>query len=74
MSERRRILELFEQQKDYLEEKINSGIENNRKGTFNLKIIQKNGEPIPGAKVFVNQKSHEFRFGANIFMLDGFET
>lgn len=74
MSERRRILELFEQQKDYLEEKINSGIENNRKGTFNLKIVQKNGEPIPGAKVFVNQKSHEFRFGANIFMLDGFET
>lgn len=74
MSERRRILELFEQQKDYLEEKINSGIENNRKGTFNLKIVQKNGEPIPGAKVFVNQKSHEFRFGANIFMIDEFEN
>lgn len=74
MSERRKVLELFEQQKDYLDEKIKSGIENNRKGRFNLKIVRENGEPVPGAKVFVNQKSHEFRFGANIFMIDEFEN
>ena len=74
MSERRKVLELFEQQKDYLYEKIKSGIENNRKGRFNLKIVRENGEPVPGAKVFVNQKSHEFRFGANIFMIDEFEN
>lgn len=74
MSERRKVLELFEQQKDYLDEKIKSGIENNRKGRFNLKIVRENGEPVPGAKVSVNQKSHEFRFGANIFMIDEFEN
>lgn len=74
MSERRKVLELFEQQKDYLDEKIKSGIENNRKGRFNLKIVRENGESVPGAKVSVNQKSHEFRFGANIFMIDEFEN
>ena len=74
MSERRKVLELFEQQKDYLDEKIKSGIENNRKGRFNLKIVREHGEPVPGAQVFVNQKSHEFRFGANIFMIDEFEN
>lgn len=74
MRERRKVLELFEQQKDYLDKKIKSGIENNRKGRFNLKIVRENGEPVPGAKVFVNQKSHEFRFGANIFMIDEFEN
>ena len=32
MSDRRNILELFEAQKDFVEEKISSGIEQHRKG------------------------------------------
>lgn len=74
MSERRKIMELFEQQKEYSEEKINTGIELYRKGYANVTVKDENGNVIPGAKITVEQKSHEFRFGANIFMLDELET
>ena len=66
MSERRRVLELFEAQKDFMEEKVNAGIEQNRKGYVNITIKDSDGEVIPDAKVKISQKSHEFKFGANI--------
>jgi len=37
-------------------------------------VVDKEGTPIPNAKIKLIQKSHEFRFGANIFMLDELET
>ena len=72
--ERRRILELFDSQKDYVEDKVNSGIELYRKGYANITVKDENGNIIPNAKIKVNQKSHEFKFGANLFMLDELET
>lgn len=74
MSERRKVLELFEAQKDFMEEKVSAGIEQYRKGYANVTVIDSNGNPIPNAKIKVNQKSHEFKFGANLFMLEEFET
>ncbi len=74
MSDRKRILELFESQKDFYEEKVKTGIEKNRKGDAEIKICDKDGKAISGAKIRVNQKSHEFRFGANLFMLDELES
>ena len=74
MSERRRILELFEAQKDFTGEKIQHGIETYRKGFGKITVTDESGHPIPGAKITVNQKSHEFKFGANLFMLEEFET
>ena len=74
MSERRRVLELFEKDKDVLEKKIASGIENHRKGDCKIKFVRKDGTPLKGVKVKFSQKSHEFRFGANLFMLDELET
>lgn len=74
MSDRKKILELFEKQEDYINKKISFGIENYRKGNCGIKVIDINGKPIPNAKIKVAQKSHEFRFGANIFMLDEFEN
>ena len=74
MSERRKILELFEEQKEYLAEKINFGIEQYRKGYANISVKDSCGNPVPGAKITVNQKSHEFKFGANLFMLDELES
>ena len=65
MSERRKILELFEEQKEYMEDKINFGIEQYRKGYANISVKDSCGNPVPGAKITVNQKSHEFKFGAN---------
>lgn len=72
--DRRRVLELFEEQRDFVNAKVAQGIEENRKGDCHIVIVDKNGEPIKNAKVKAEQKEHEFRFGANIFMLDELET
>ena len=71
--ERRKVLELFEAQKDMWESRARDGIENYRKGFANITVKDKDGNPVK-AKIKASQKSHEFRFGANIFMLDELET
>lgn len=47
------------------DERIQEGIEKNRKGTFSVKTALKTGE-----KVIVKLRNHKFRFGCNMFMLD----
>lgn len=74
MSDRRKILDLFEEHKDIINEKIASGIEKYRKGDCSVKITDEKGMPLSNAQVKIKQKTHEFRFGANLFMLDELET
>lgn len=74
MSERKKVLELFEKNKDYMEERISCGIEQNRKGYAEISVKDVQGNPVSGAKISVKQKSHEFKYGANLFMLDEFEN
>ncbi len=72
--ERWQVLEMFEENKEELRTRINAGIEVNRKGSATITVKDKDGNVIPGARVKAVQKSHEFRFGANLFMLDELET
>ena len=74
MSDRRKVLELFDEQEDSWKQRADEGIERYRKGDGRLTVVDKEGNPIPNAKIKLIQKSHEFRFGANIFMLDELET
>lgn len=74
MTERRKVLELFEEQKDLVNERVSYGIETYRKGDGSIRVTDKDGAPIPNASIKLNQRSHEFRFGANLFMLDELET
>lgn len=74
MSERRKVLEKFEEQYEYMQERVNSGIEEYRKGDFTITVTDADGKGIDNVKIRVNQKSHEFKFGANLFMLDELET
>lgn len=74
MYDRRKILEFFDEQKDYLNQKISDGIEKYRKGNAEIILTDINGNPINNAEIKITQKNHEFRFGANIFMLDQLET
>ena len=73
MNERREILRSFEENKDYINKRVSEGIEKSRKGNLSLKILDKSGKPVSNANVEINQVSHEFKYGANIFMLDEFE-
>jgi GH35 family endo-1,4-beta-xylanase len=74
MSERRQVLELFEEYKDFTADRVKNGIELYRKGYAFLSVKDESGAPVEGAEITVKQKSHEFRFGANLFMLDELET
>lgn len=73
MSERREILKSFEDNKDYINKRVSEGIEKNRKGKAVLKIVDEKGNSLSNARVEIKQISHEFKYGANIFMLDEFE-
>ena len=74
MSDRRKVLELFEEQKDFLNDKIKHGIETYRKGDATLTFTDENGNPVSNARVKIKQKTHEFKFGANLFMIDELES
>lgn len=74
MSDRRKVLDLFEAQKDYMDSRVEHGIELYRKGFGYITVKDAEGNVIPNAQVKVKLKNHEFRFGANIFMLDELET
>ena len=74
MSRRNEVLKNFDENEEYTTERINSGIELNRKGTAKIKLVDKNNKPVSGAKIKVVLKKHEFKYGANNFMLDVLET
>ena len=74
MSERtEKILKQFRRNEDIINERLNHTIENDRKAKAVFQIVDKNGTPVKGAKVKVKLKNHDFKHGANIFMLDEFE-
>jgi len=52
-----------------VEKRIDEGIEKNRKSGAVLTIRDAAGNPLAGADVKITQKSHEFLFGCNIFVL-----
>lgn len=49
--------------------RIDAGIERNRKGNAALEVVGKDGKPLAGAALEIRQKSHEFLFGCNAFVL-----
>ncbi len=71
--ERRKVLEFFEKYADYTRDRINTGIERNKKGYAYITVKDSGGNPVKGT-VKIKQKTHEFKFGVNMFMLDQLET
>lgn len=68
------LLELFHEKREETEKRIADGIEKYRKGDLEILIKDKDGAPIKGARLTLSQKNHEFKFGANLFMLDEMES
>lgn len=58
--------------RELLEGRAKDSIEKHRKGWCKLRFVDELGNPIKGKKVKVNQQAHDFKYGANIFMLDEF--
>ena len=52
-----------------IQQRIDNGIERNRKSDVVLTIVDAAGAPIPSTEVNVAQTSHEFLFGCNLFVL-----
>ncbi len=74
MSRRDTALRFFSNQSEELKLRAKSGIELYRKGNADITIRTADGSPLPeNITVEAEQVNHEFRFGANIFMLDEFE-
>ena len=68
------ILKPFEDAKEYMEDRIQSGIEAHRKGYVTLRFRSKDGKPLGPVHIRISQKTHDFRFGANCFLLDEMES
>jgi GH35 family endo-1,4-beta-xylanase len=64
----------FAAYKEYMEYRISQGIENNRKDFAVIHIRDKQGKPLTNAQVKINQTTHQFKFGANLFLLDEMES
>lgn len=65
-------LRYFNEQKRQVESRVKGDIERYRKAFAKIVVLDKEGTPIENCKVRIKQKSHEFKFGCNIFMLDQF--
>ena len=74
MNNRKNVLKYFEQNKDFFESTVYPNIEKYRKGDIKISVRDKDGNPISCDNMKIKQISHEFKFGANIFMLDEMET
>ncbi len=72
MDRGRELLKKFEEQKFFMKDKISSGIETNRKGYAFLSITDAEGKNVPVDEIKIIQKDHDFRYGANLFMLEEF--
>ncbi len=67
-------LRYFAQHKTWMEDRIESGIEAHRKGWLKLRFVDSEGNPVENVQVRLDQKTHDFKFGCNLFMLDELET
>jgi len=75
ISEKRKLyMEAYEKDKAEIDKKISEGIEKYRKGYCKVRFVDKDNNPVSGKKVKLTQQTHDFKYGANIFMLDEFES
>ena len=63
------LLQFFDKYAAEVAEKTNEGIEKHRKGDFTITLNGKKEKQIK-----LTQKTHDFKFGCNAFMLASFET
>lgn len=74
MYERKKVLSGFYDSCEFFDKTVKENIEKYRKGDVKIFVVNKDGSPVKDAQITLNQLTHHFKFGANIFMLDELET
>ncbi len=74
MSSQKIVSELLEKCREVTDSRVESGIEKNRKGDAVIKVTDSSGKPVPDAHIKIKQTSHDFKYGANLFLLDELPT
>jgi len=72
--ERKKVLSGFYDSCEFFDKTVKENIEKYRKGDVKIFVVNKDGSPVKDAQITLNQLTHHFKFGANIFMLDELET
>lgn len=73
VSEKREVcLKEYEEHRSFIDSRCEADIEKYRKGEMRIYIKDRNGKAVKGKKISIHQKTHDFKYGANIFMLDEF--
>ena len=67
-------MQKYEENKELVDARIAEGIETYRKGDCCVQIKDKQCNPISCKKIKVTQVSHDFKYGANLFLLDEFKN
>lgn len=67
-------MEKFEAAEELFQNRIEPNIEKYRKGDMTLRLTDEKGNPLKNQRVKINQTGHDFKYGANIFLLDEFPT
>lgn len=68
------LLELFHRRDEDVEDRIHRGITEHRQCAATIRFVDAAGRPVPGVDARIRLKRHEFLFGANIFMLGGYDS
>lgn len=70
MTRRQQLLQHYEAQRNQTESRVSEGIERYRKGTATLRLVDREGIPLPSARVKTVLRNHAFLNGCNLFGLD----
>ena len=62
MGRRENVFRMFEKHKEYMDDRVKSGIELYRKGFAEIKIVDCDNNPVD-AQIEIKQKTHEFKYG-----------
>ena len=68
--DKKAVLDLFHLCAADTDARVKAGIEANRKGSLLFTFVGKDGRPLENVHVKLRQKTHDFRYGADLFMLD----
>ena len=72
--DRKGVLDLFRLRRDDTDARVKAGIEANRKGSVLFSFVDATGKPLEHVHVKLRQVSHDFKYGANLFMLGEFKS